>query len=74
MFHPLANMGGLSDAELAAKMQADEEAIAAEDEEEAVAGIRRGVDEYDDDDLADIIQQIQAAELQDRFEQGHGRS
>jgi ribosome-binding protein aMBF1 (putative translation factor) len=62
---------GLSDAELAAKLQADEADIAREDEA-AARGARGGADEDEDedeevdDDLADVIAQIQAAELAER--------
>jgi len=58
---------GLSDAELAANMQADEERQAAEAEADA----RRGYDDDDDEeDLADIIAQIA---LQEQQQSGGGR-
>ena len=58
---------GLSDAELAAKLQADEAEIAREDEAAARGGADEDEDEdEDEDDLADVIAQIQAAELAER--------
>ncbi len=65
---------GLSDAELAAKLQAAEEQIARDDEADARAA-RAGADGYadeDEDDLADVIAQIQAAELRERAQSGGG--
>ena len=58
-------LAGLSDAELAARMQADEERIAAEDQQaEAEAEHSRLDDE--EEDLTEIIQMIQAQELRER--------
>ena len=58
---------GLSDAELAAKYQADEERMAAEDAEDlAVQGRDQGSGVDSDEDLEEIIQQIQAQELRER--------